>query len=42
LEPPPVWFHEVFHADGKPYREEEARIIRQLTGKTVASRSTQP
>lgn len=34
LQPPSVWFHEVFHADGKPYREEEARIVRQLTGKT--------
>ena len=33
LEQPPVWFHEVFHRDGTPYREEEARIIRQLTGK---------
>ena len=33
LEQPPVWFHEVFHSDGRPYREEEARIIRQLTGK---------
>ncbi len=32
LEQPPVWFHEVFYPDGKPYREEEARIIRQLTG----------
>jgi len=30
---PPVWFHEVFHADGTPYREEEARIIRSLTGR---------
>ncbi len=32
LEKPPVWFHEVFHQDGKPYREEEVRIIRELTG----------
>ena len=24
LQKPPVWFHEVFHADGKPYREREA------------------
>lgn len=32
LEQPPVWFHEVFHQDGRPYREEEATIIRQLTG----------
>jgi hypothetical protein len=30
--PPPVWFHEVFHADGSPYREREAEILRELTG----------
>jgi hypothetical protein len=33
LEPPPVWFHEVLHPDGKPYREAEADVIRQLTGR---------
>ncbi len=33
LEKPAVWFHEVFYADGKPYREREAAIIRELTGK---------
>ena len=32
LAPPPVWFHEVFHSDGSPYREREAEIIRELTG----------
>ena len=32
LEKPPVWFHEVFYPDGKPYREREAQIIRELTG----------
>jgi Cellulase (glycosyl hydrolase family 5) len=32
LQPPPVWFHEVFHKDGKPYREREAQLIRELTG----------
>jgi len=31
LQKPPVWFHEVFHTDGKPYREREAQIIRELT-----------
>lgn len=30
-EPPPVWFHEVFHPDGRPYREREADLIRELT-----------
>lgn len=33
LAPPPVWFHEVLHPDGKPYREAEADLIRQLTGR---------
>jgi hypothetical protein len=33
LQQPPVWFHEVFHADGTPYREREAAIIRELTGR---------
>lgn len=36
LEQPPVWFHDVFHSDGTPYREEEARIIRTLTGAETA------
>lgn len=31
-QPPPVWFHDVFHADGRPYREREAQLIRELTG----------
>jgi hypothetical protein len=32
---PPVWFHEVFWPDGRPYREQEAKIIRGLTGKAA-------
>ncbi len=32
LEQPPVWFHDVFHPDGTPYREREAEIFRKLTG----------
>ncbi|MFZ0747683.1 MAG: 1,4-beta-xylanase [Terracidiphilus sp.] len=32
LEQPPVWFHDVFHPDGTPYRLREAEIIRGLTG----------
>lgn len=27
---PPIWFHEVFRADGKPYREAETSLIRRL------------
>jgi hypothetical protein len=32
-EQPPVWFHEVLHPDGTPYRQAEVDLIRQLTGK---------
>ncbi|MGH9517109.1 MAG: 1,4-beta-xylanase [Terriglobales bacterium] len=32
LQPPPVWFHDVFRPDGTPYREREAEIIREATG----------
>jgi hypothetical protein len=28
---PTVWFHDLFHPDGKPYREREVEIIRDLT-----------
>jgi len=30
-EDPPVWFHEVLHPDGTPYRQAEADLIRELT-----------
>ena len=30
---PPVWFHDIFRADGTPYREEEVQYIRKVTGK---------
>lgn len=32
-EQPPVWFHEVLRSDGKPYRQAEVDLIRELTGK---------
>jgi hypothetical protein len=32
LEQPPVWFHDIFYPDGKPYREREVEIIRHATG----------
>lgn len=32
LQPPAVWFHDIFHPDGHPYREHEAQIIREATG----------
>jgi hypothetical protein len=31
-QPPAVWFHDIFYADGKPYRESEVKLIRELTG----------
>lgn len=30
---PPVWFHEVLHPDGTPYRQAEVDLIKKLTGK---------
>jgi hypothetical protein len=32
LTEPDPWHHEVFHTDGKPYREDEVKLIRELTG----------
>ena len=31
LSPPPIWFHDIFYADGRPYRQREADLIRELT-----------
>ncbi|BAV04238.1 hypothetical protein FLA_0217 [Filimonas lacunae] len=31
---PPVWFHDVFRTNGTPYDEQEATLIKQLTGLT--------
>jgi hypothetical protein len=30
---PAVWFHEIFRADGKPYKEEEVALIKSLAAK---------
>jgi hypothetical protein len=30
---PPVWFHEILHSDGTPYRQTEVDLIRELTAK---------
>jgi hypothetical protein len=30
-EPPKVWFHDIFHQDGTPYRPEETAFIREIT-----------
>jgi hypothetical protein len=37
LQQPPVWFHDIFHPDGKPYREREIEVIRQLTNSASAT-----
>jgi hypothetical protein len=29
---PPVWFHDIFRADGTPYKTEEVKFIKSLTG----------
>jgi hypothetical protein len=31
LEEPTLWFHDIFHADGKPYRTAETELIKRLT-----------
>jgi hypothetical protein len=30
---PPVWFHDIFRRDGKPYDAKEAAYIKSVTGK---------
>lgn len=30
---PALWFHEIFHPDGTPYKQEEVDLIKSLTGK---------
>jgi hypothetical protein len=37
---PTIWFHDVFHADGKPYRQREAELIRRLTSEANAGGAT--
>jgi hypothetical protein len=32
LQQPNVWFHDLMHADGRPYREREAQIFREAAG----------
>ncbi|MEM9260433.1 MAG: hypothetical protein AAGA62_12360, partial [Bacteroidota bacterium] len=33
---PHLWHHEVFYPDGRPYREAEAALIRNLTNHSPA------
>lgn len=30
---PPVWFHDIFYTDGKPYSDKEVAFIRKMIGK---------
>ena len=30
---PKLWFHDIFHADGTPYKKEETDLIRETTGR---------
>ena len=30
---PDLWFHDIFHQDGTPYKPEETALIKELTGK---------
>jgi hypothetical protein len=39
LDQPQVWFHDVFNADGTPYRESEAQLIQQLTRTTASAKA---
>ena len=32
VDPQPIWFHDVFHPDGTPYRQREAQILKALSG----------
>jgi len=32
LPEPELWFHDILRYDGSPYREEEVKLIRSLTG----------
>ncbi|WP_256009347.1 cellulase family glycosylhydrolase [Desertivirga xinjiangensis] len=31
---PVLWFHEIFHRDGRPYQVEETRLIKEITSRT--------
>jgi hypothetical protein len=37
---PQTWFHDIFYGDGRPYREREVEIVRELAGGGEASPSS--
>jgi hypothetical protein len=32
---PELWFHDIFHSDGTPYRVEEVDFIREITARKM-------
>ncbi|MGC1297317.1 MAG: cellulase family glycosylhydrolase [Alloacidobacterium sp.] len=42
LEQPTVWFHEVFHPDGTPYRQREVELIHSLTRESNGVNNPRP
>ena len=32
LSQPTIWFHDIFHTDGTPYKQDEVDLIRRITG----------
>ena len=37
LEPPTIWFHDLYHTDGTPYRQREIATFRALTGRGASA-----
>lgn len=37
---PTIWFHDVFHGDGTPYRQHEVDLLRALTGRGTAVKAS--
>lgn len=37
LEQPTVWFHDIFHQDGTPYREQEVKLIKEASRQGVTA-----
>jgi hypothetical protein len=35
---PPVWFHDIFHTDGIPYKQDETVFITQMTSKPAKAK----
>lgn len=42
LQPPAIWFHDIFYADGRPYRQHEIDLIRALTAQANGAPAPKP